>query len=94
MIAPITTRHYKNALALTRYKITRCKPFKGANILPTAEQALKCVYLCQSLTTVYRPIYMVRLDERTGKIFILAGNDIEILISRNEPGNTYDQAKL
>ncbi|WP_371640893.1 DUF6888 family protein [Tolypothrix sp. NIES-4075] len=40
------------------------KLFKGAIILPTAEQALKCVYLSQALTTVYKPIYMVRLDER------------------------------
>jgi hypothetical protein len=26
---------------------------------------------------------MVRLDERTGKLFILAGDDLEILISRD-----------
>jgi hypothetical protein len=32
---------------------------------------------------VYRPIYMVRLDERTGEIFILAGDDRQILISRD-----------
>ncbi len=48
------------------------KLFKGGVILPTAEQALKRVYLCQALTTVYKPIYMVRLDERPGKLFILA----------------------
>jgi hypothetical protein len=59
------------------------KLFKGAIILPTAQQALKCVYLCQALTTVYKPIYMVRLDERTGKLFILAGEDIQILVSRD-----------
>ncbi|MCJ8279790.1 MAG: hypothetical protein AAFY76_10170 [Cyanobacteria bacterium J06649_11] len=41
------------------------------------------MYLCQSLTTAYQPIYMVRLDERTGKLFILAGDDIEILVSRD-----------
>ncbi|MEH2322122.1 MAG: hypothetical protein V7K32_00675 [Nostoc sp.] len=35
------------------------------------------------MTTAYKPIYMVRLDERTGKIFILARKDIEILISRD-----------
>ncbi|WP_442937990.1 DUF6888 family protein [Nostoc sp.] len=56
---------------------------KQAAILPTAAQALKCVYLCQSLTTAYLPIYIVRLDERTGNIFILGGNEIEILISRD-----------
>jgi hypothetical protein len=64
-------------------KLIKYKFSSGATILPTSEQALKCVYLCQALTTVYRPIYMVRLDERTGKIFIIAGNDIEILISRD-----------
>ncbi|MEH1830154.1 MAG: hypothetical protein V7L22_33255 [Nostoc sp.] len=41
---------------------------KGAAILPT---------------TAYLPINIVRLDERTGNIFILAGNEIEILISRD-----------
>ncbi|MDJ0673859.1 MAG: hypothetical protein QNJ36_00430 [Calothrix sp. MO_167.B42] len=54
-----------------------------AAILPTAEQGLQCIYLCQFLTQYYKPIQMVRLDERTGNIFILAGDDIEILISRN-----------
>uniref|UniRef100_UPI00058496BE DUF6888 family protein n=1 Tax=Hassallia byssoidea TaxID=482630 RepID=UPI00058496BE len=63
--------------------ISKYKLFKGAVILPTAQQALKCVYLCQALTTVYKPIYMVRLDKRTGKLFILAGDDIQILISRD-----------
>ncbi|WP_442936077.1 DUF6888 family protein [Nostoc sp.] len=52
-------------------------------MLPTAAQGLKCIYLCQSLTTAYLPINIVRLDERTGNIFILAGNEIEILISRD-----------
>jgi len=32
---------------------------------------------------MYLPIYLVRLDERTGEIFILAGDNIEILINRN-----------
>ncbi|WP_416245126.1 DUF6888 family protein [Crocosphaera sp. XPORK-15E] len=41
------------------------------------------MYLCQSLTNTYQPIYLIRLDERDGKLFILAGNDIQILISRN-----------
>ncbi|MFO5491845.1 DUF6888 family protein [Cuspidothrix issatschenkoi] len=52
-------------------------------MLPTSAQGLKCIYLCQMLTTAYLPIYMVRLDERTGKIFILAGDSIEIVIDRD-----------
>ncbi|MGI2904041.1 DUF6888 family protein [Tolypothrix sp. VBCCA 56010] len=48
--------------------------------MTTAEQPLKCVYLCQALTTVY---LIVRLDERMGEIFIQSGNEIEILINRD-----------
>jgi hypothetical protein len=32
---------------------------------------------------MYRPIFLVRLDERTGQIFILAGNETEIVINRD-----------
>ncbi|HAC62083.1 MAG TPA: hypothetical protein DCF68_00750 [Cyanothece sp. UBA12306] len=52
-------------------------------MLPTNEQGIKCIYLCQSLTNTYQPIYLIRLDERDGKLFILAGDNIQILISRN-----------
>ncbi|WP_405196687.1 DUF6888 family protein [Zarconia navalis] len=52
-------------------------------MLPTSEQGLKCIYVCQALTNAYQPIYMVRLDERTGNLFILAGDNIEILIRRS-----------
>ncbi|WP_375340582.1 hypothetical protein [Okeania sp. SIO3I5] len=31
----------------------------------------------------YLPIYLVRLDERSDDIFILAGEDIQVLIDRN-----------
>ena len=29
---------------------------------------------------MYQPIFLVHIDERTGNLFILAGEDIEILI--------------
>ena len=64
-------------------KLIQCKFSSEATILTTSEQALKCVYLCQALTTAYLPIDILRLDERTGEIFILSGNEIEILISRD-----------
>jgi hypothetical protein len=56
---------------------------KRCKILPTAEQGIRCVILCQSLTNVFAPIFVVRLDERTGNVFILAGDNIEIEIYRN-----------
>ena len=51
--------------------------------LPTAEQGIKCVILCQFLTNTFTPVFIVRLDERTGHLFILAGDNIEIEIYRN-----------
>jgi hypothetical protein len=52
-------------------------------ILPTADQGIMCVTLCQSVTNTFIPIFIVRLDERTGNVFILAGDNIEIEIYRN-----------
>ncbi|MBW4622139.1 MAG: hypothetical protein KME17_22645 [Cyanosarcina radialis HA8281-LM2] len=51
-------------------------------MLPTVEQGMICIILCQSLTNFYRPIVLLRLDERTGNIYILAGDELEIEIDR------------
>lgn len=50
---------------------------------PTSEQAFECFRMCQQLTQMYLPIYLVRLDERTANVVVLAGEEIEILIDRN-----------
>jgi hypothetical protein len=52
-------------------------------IFPTVEQAISCTQLCQDLTDLYVPIYLVRLDERTNHLIILAGDEIEIAIKPN-----------
>jgi hypothetical protein len=54
----------------------------NSSTLPSAEQTLECFRLCQQLTQMYLPIYLVRLDERTEDIVILAGEDVEIAIDR------------
>jgi hypothetical protein len=46
----------------------------------TVEQALKVVEVCQSLSTLYKDISLFRFDPLTGNIYILAGDDIQILI--------------
>ena len=51
--------------------------------MPTADQGIMSITLCQSLTNSFMPIFIVRLDERTGNVFILAGDNIEIEIYRN-----------
>ncbi len=49
----------------------------------TAEQSIRCVILCQALTNAFVPIFVVRLDERTGNLFVLAGDNLEIEIYAN-----------
>ncbi|MEH2145574.1 DUF6888 family protein [Nostoc sp.] len=52
------------------------KKLTDDKLQPTAEQ-LKCLYrLCHQLTNVmFQPIHIVRLDERSLNIFILAGQN-------------------
>lgn len=52
-------------------------------LLPTPEQTLECFRICQQLTQMYLPIYLVRLDERTDDIVVIAGEAIVISINRN-----------
>ena len=51
--------------------------------MPTEKQVVNCFIMCQRITQMYLPISLVRLDERTNDIFILAGEDIQVLIDRN-----------
>jgi hypothetical protein len=51
--------------------------------LPTGKQGITCIILCQSLTNTFTPIYIVRIDKRTGNVFILAGENIQIEIYKN-----------
>ena len=50
---------------------------------PTIEQAIELFKVCQDLTQMYLPIYLVRLDERTTRIYILAGQTFEVEILQN-----------
>ncbi|MEC4819826.1 MAG: hypothetical protein SAK29_42145 [Scytonema sp. PMC 1069.18] len=52
-------------------------------LYPTAEQNLTCFILSQNLTTLLLSIFIVRLDERTGSVYILAGEETGILITRD-----------
>ena len=56
---------------------------------PTPEQNKICVILSQNLTR-FLPIFIIRLDERTGYIYILAGEENGIIIFRNGKWR-YDQ---
>jgi hypothetical protein len=51
--------------------------------MPTEKQAVMCFVICQRITQMYLPIFLIRLDERTNDIFILAGENIQVLIDRD-----------
>jgi hypothetical protein len=50
--------------------------------MPTTEQALACVRVCQMLSNGYQPIHVFRYNQNTKTVFILAGvtESLEILI--------------
>ena len=48
---------------------------------PTIEQAIELYKMCQNLTSMYLPINLVTIDERTQSIYVLAGEELEVLIS-------------
>ncbi|WP_442945020.1 DUF6888 family protein [Nostoc sp.] len=39
--------------------------------------------ICQQLTKMYAPIYLVTTDSRTGDLIIIAGEEIEVSVSRD-----------
>ena len=51
--------------------------------MPTREQGLVTIRLCQYLTTFYRSIELLRFDERDGVIFIFAEEELQIQINKN-----------
>ena len=51
--------------------------------MPTNEQGLVCIVLCQYLTTFYRSVELLRFDERDGTVFIFAGEQLQIQINRD-----------
>ncbi len=52
-------------------------------MIPTAEQLYSCFVLTCWATRMYLPVFLVRIDEQTGKVFFLAGEETEVSIERN-----------
>ncbi len=51
--------------------------------MPSSEQMRTCFIVGYWAIKMYLPIYLIRIDERTKDIVILAGEDTEILIYPN-----------
>ncbi|WP_442938594.1 MULTISPECIES: DUF6888 family protein [unclassified Nostoc] len=52
-------------------------------INPTNEQAQASVRVCQMLSNTYKDIHLFRFDIQTRDIYILAGENIQIIIPHN-----------
>ncbi len=50
---------------------------------PTPEQLTECFRICSELTKMYIPIQLVRLDRRTSEVYILAGDNLQVLVRAN-----------
>ncbi len=46
----------------------------------TVEQAIKSVQICQNFSDLYQDILLFRFDQVKGEIYILAGENIEVII--------------
>ncbi|MDJ0745853.1 MAG: hypothetical protein QNJ32_21170 [Xenococcaceae cyanobacterium MO_167.B27] len=49
-------------------------------INPTNQQAQASLRVCQMLSNGYQDIHLFRFDKKIGNVFILAGDDIQIVI--------------
>ncbi len=59
---------------------------------PTEAQLKKLYRLCYVLNNVmFQPIHVVRLDERTGNLFILAGREETIEFEVDSKGELVDE---
>ncbi|MDJ0800583.1 MAG: hypothetical protein QNJ51_27885 [Calothrix sp. MO_167.B12] len=50
---------------------------------PTVEQAKELFRVCYQLTNMYCSIHLLRLDETTNRIYILAGQETQLEILAN-----------
>ncbi|MFN7657196.1 MAG: DUF6888 family protein [Dolichospermum sp.] len=47
---------------------------------PTAVQALTCLRVCQMVSNSFLDIHLIRFNEIKGYVYMLAGDEMEILI--------------
>jgi hypothetical protein len=65
-----------------------------STIYPTAEQALACLRVCQMLSNYYRDIQLFRFQAQTGEVYIFAGEELQIIVSRNGLWRFLDETEL
>ena len=64
------------------------------SINPTDEQAQACLCVCQMLSNYYRDIQLFRFNTQTREVYIFAGNELQIVVSRNGLWRFLDETEL
>ena len=49
-------------------------------MIPTPEQMLSCIRMCQTLSNFYLDIHLFRYDQQRKEIYIIAGDTINLII--------------
>lgn len=60
-----------------------CVTVEEESIYPTIPQAFACLRVCQMLSGYYRDIYLFRFDDQIGSVYILAAEEIQIIVPPN-----------
>jgi hypothetical protein len=57
-----------------------CATIDEQGIYPTNKQAQAYLRVCQMLSNYYRDIKLFRFDQQIGDVYILAGDNIQIIV--------------
>ncbi|WP_411268781.1 DUF6888 family protein [Laspinema sp. D2d] len=52
-------------------------------INPTNEQAQACLRVCQMLSNGFRDIHLFRYNPQKGYVYILVGNNLEVIVTNS-----------
>jgi hypothetical protein len=63
-------------------------------IYPTNEQAQGCLRVCQMLSNGYRDIHLFRYNPQKGYVYILAGETLEVIVTRNGEWRFIDETQI
>jgi hypothetical protein len=84
----------KSAIAAALYYSSFYVTIEGTAVYPTTRQALMCLILCQSLSDLHRDIQLFRFNQQRGYVFIMAGEDLQILVFRDGTGRFVNETEL
>jgi hypothetical protein len=60
-----------------------CVTIEERVIYPTEDQAQACLRVCQMLSNYYKDIKLFRFDAQIGDVYILAGDEMQIIVPPN-----------